>query len=182
LNRGPGVSDAASAGPGDLRSAPLPPLSAEDHVRGRPDAQLVIVYGDFECSFCALAHERLRGAGVRYAFRHFALGAKHRRAPTLARAAEAAARQGAFWEMHDSLFADQGRLEDPHLWDRASRLGLDLERFERDRRDPVVAARVQRDVHAGLRAGVAVTPTLFVGTQAHPGPPDPEWLASLSVV
>ena len=81
--------------------------------------------------------------------------------------------------MHDALFADQGRLDDPHLWERARRLGLDLERFERDRRDDAVAARVQRDVRSGLRAGVAVTPTLFVDGEAHAGPPDPAWVNTL---
>jgi protein-disulfide isomerase len=140
----------------------------------------VIVYGDFECPFCALAHERLRAVAVRYAFRHFALRAKHPRALTLACAAEAAAAQGAFWKMHDALFADQGRLDDPHLWERASRLGLEVERFDRDRRAPAVADRVQRDVRGGLRAGVAVTPTLFVAGEAHPGPPAQEWLRTLA--
>ena len=165
--------------PSDLRSAPVPPLAADDHVRGPPGAPLVIVYADFACSFCALANERLRAAGVRYAFRHFALRAKHPRAVALACAAEAAGRQGSFWEMHDALFADQGRLDDPHLWERASGLGLDIGRFERDRRDAAVVARVQRDVHSGLRAGVAVTPTLFVAGEAQPGPPDPQRLGAL---
>jgi 2-hydroxychromene-2-carboxylate isomerase len=82
--------------------------------------------------------------------------------------------------MHDGLFADQGRLEDPHLWDRVRTLGLDLDRFERDRRDDAVAARVQHDVRAGLRAGVAVTPTLFVAGKAHAGPPEPAWVSALA--
>jgi 2-hydroxychromene-2-carboxylate isomerase len=63
--------------------------------------------------------------------------------------------------MHDSLFADQGRLEDPHLWARAERLGLDLERFDRDRRSDAVSERVRADFRAGVRAGVATTPTVF---------------------
>jgi protein-disulfide isomerase len=154
-------------------------LSGDDHVRGPDGAVLVIVYGDFACPFCALAHQRLSRAGVRYAFRHFALRAKHPRAVALAAASEAAGRQGAFWEMHDALFADQGRLEDPHLWERVRALGLDLDRFERDRRDEALAARVQRDVRAGLRAGVTVTPTFFVEGEAHPGPPDPAWVSAL---
>ena len=65
--------------------------------------------------------------------------------------------------MHDSLFGDQGRLEDPHLWNRARELGLDLERFDEDRHSEVVAARVQRDFQSGVRAGVVTTPTVFVG-------------------
>jgi 2-hydroxychromene-2-carboxylate isomerase len=82
--------------------------------------------------------------------------------------------------MHDALFADQGRLDDPHLWERVRSLGLDLERFERDRRDDAVAARVQRDVRSGLRAGVGVTPTLFVGGEAHAGPPELAWVNTLT--
>jgi protein-disulfide isomerase len=63
--------------------------------------------------------------------------------------------------MHDLLFADQGRLEDPHLWARAQTLELDLDRFERDRRSDEVAARVRRDFQSGVRAGVVTTPTVF---------------------
>jgi len=71
--------------------------------------------------------------------------------------------------MHDSLFADQGRLEDPHLWARAQRLGLDLERFDRDRRSDAVQARVRADFRAGVRAGVATTPTVFRDGVRHSG-------------
>ena len=99
--------------------------------------------------------------GARVVFRHFALKAKHERAVALAQAAEAAARQGAFWAFHDALYADQGRLDDPHLWARCETLGLDLERFEADRRDPAIAERVRRDVRDALRAGATTTPTLF---------------------
>jgi protein-disulfide isomerase len=164
----------------DLRSAPIPPLDGEDHVRGPRDGPLVIVYADFECPYCALAHVRLSEApGLRVAFRHFALRAKHPRAPALAAAAEAAARQGAFWPLHDALFGDQGRLDDPHLWARAEELGLDLDRFERDRRGPEAQARVRRDVVGAMRAGIVTTPTLVVGGALHPGPPEPGWLRRL---
>lgn len=122
----------------------------------------MVVYGDFTCPACATTHVRLAGLAVRRVFRHFALRAKHPRAPALAAAAEAAALQGAFWPFHDSLYADQGRLDDPHLWARVSELGLDLDRFERDRRSPAVQARIRRDVRDGLRAGIALTPTLVV--------------------
>ena len=93
---------------------------------------------------------------------------------------EAAARQGAFWELHDALYADQAHIEDPHLWARARSVGLDLERFEADRRSPEVAARVRRDFHSGVRAGVATTPTLFLDGQAHAGPPDAALVARLA--
>jgi protein-disulfide isomerase len=105
---------------------------------------------------------------------------KHPRARVLSAAAEAAALQGAFWEFHDSLYADQGRLDDPHLWDRVRRLGLDLERFEGDRRGAAVAARVERDFRSAIRAGVTTTPTLFVDGVAHAGVPGRELLARLA--
>jgi protein-disulfide isomerase len=94
---------------------------------------------------------------------------KHPRARVLAHAAEAASLQGKFWEMHDSLFGDQGHLDPPHLWERAERLGLDLDRFEADRRSQAVAERVERDFRSGIRAGVTNTPTLFVDGRALSG-------------
>jgi protein-disulfide isomerase len=145
----------------DLGSAPLPPPAPDDHVRGPQDAPLVVEYADFECHFCRLAHGRLEGMTLRRVFRHFPVRSKHPRAWAAACAAEAAARQGRFWDMHDSLYADQGRLDDPHLWARAEELGLDLERFDADRRSEEVMARVRRDFESGIRAGVVTTPTFF---------------------
>jgi protein-disulfide isomerase len=101
---------------------------------------------------------------------------KHPRARALAHAAEAAALQGRFWEMHDSLFEDQGHIDDPHLWDRARNLGLDLKRFEADRRSERVAKRVERDFQSGIRAGVATTPTQFVAGAALAGVPSDRFL------
>lgn len=165
--------------PMELTSAPVPPLGADDHTRGPAGAPLVIMYADFTCPFCALAVERLRAGTARVAFRHFALKAKHPRAPALAAAAEAAALQDAFWPMHDALYADQGRIDDPHLWARAGELGLDVARFDADRRSDAVRARVKRDVTAALRAGVAASPTLVTGAVLHPGAPSPEWVRAL---
>ena len=106
---------------------------------------------------------------MRVCFRHFPVSASHPRARAAACAAEAAGLQGAFWAMHDALFADPARLEDPHLWARAERLGLDLERFDADRRAPAVVERVRADLRGGLRAGVATTPTLALEGVLHPG-------------
>ena len=89
------------------------------------------------------------------------MASKHPRAPALHAAAEAAGAQGAFFEMVDSLYEDRGHVDDPHLWQRVERLGLDLERFEADRRSDAVAARVRRDFESGIRAGVTSTPALF---------------------
>lgn len=97
----------------------------------------------------------------------------------LAHAAEAAAHQGRFWDFHDSLYEDQGRLDDPHLWARCEALGLDLDRFERDRRGDTVAERVERDFRSGIRAAVTTTPTLFVDGHGHAGVPDEGFLARL---
>jgi protein-disulfide isomerase len=93
----------------------------------------------------------------------------HPRAHPAACAAEAAHEQDAFWAMHDALFDDQGRLEDPHLWARAERLGLDVVRFDADRRGERVSERVRQDFRAGVRAGVVTTPTVFVGGTAITG-------------
>ncbi len=112
-------------------------------------------------------------------FRHFPVRSSHPRAHAAACAAEAAALQGAFWAMHDALFADQGRLDDPHLWARCERLGLDLDRFEADRRSEAVAARVERDFRSGIRAGVTTTPTQFLDGGAHPGVPDASFQEAL---
>ena len=150
-----------------LGSAPLPPPGDDDHRCGPAERPLAIVYADYECPYCAAADARLRERPVRVVFRHFPVSAGHPRALPAAHAAEAAALQGAFWPMHDLLFADQGRLEDPHLWDRAERLGLDVARFDADRRSAAVAERVRADFRSGVRAGVAQTPTVFSGGVAY---------------
>ena len=153
----------------ELGSAPVPDPDESDHVRGPADAPLVIEYADFECPFCAALTARLALRRVRRVFRHFPVKTSHPRAWPAACAAEAAGRQGRFWEMHDLLFADPARLEDPHLWQRAGALGLDLSRFDRDRRSPEVGERIRRDFVSGLRAGVVTTPSLFCHGQRASG-------------
>ena len=132
---------------------------------------MVVEYADLECPYCASAHLILKQLPVQRVFRHFPVVSKHPRARVLAAAAEAAGRQGRFWEMHDSLLEDQGHLDDPHLWRRAEKLGLDLERFEADRRSEALAERVESDFRTGIRAGVTTTPTQFLKGIAHPGVP-----------
>jgi protein-disulfide isomerase len=146
----------------DLGSAPIPPLAGEDHVAGPEAGEGLIVYSDLGCPHCASVWERLRArSDLRIAFRHFPVRSKHPRAPALHGAAEAAGRQGRFFAMVDSLYADRGHVDDPHLWERAERLGLGLERFEADRRAEDVAARVRADFESGIRAGVTATPAIF---------------------
>jgi len=140
---------------------------------------VVIEYADLECPYCAKAHLILKELPVRRVFRHFPVTSKHPRARVLAAAAEAAAKQGKFWEMHDSLLEDQGHLDDPHLWERARLIGLDLDRFEADRRSAEAAERVERDFNSGIRAGVSTTPTQFVDGTAHPGVPAASFIEAL---
>jgi protein-disulfide isomerase len=155
-----------------LGSAPVPAPGPDDHIRpfgAAPSGAretTVIVYADFECPHCAVVELRCRPLPLTIVFRHFPVRSSHPRAWAAAAAAEAAGAQGHFWEMHDLLFADQGRLEDPHLWQRAERLGLDLERFDADRHAEETRARVERDFRAGIRAGVVTTPTLFIWDEA----------------
>jgi protein-disulfide isomerase len=130
-------------------------------VRGDPGAPLLVMYADFTCPKCAVAHERLKDEPVRVVFRHLALKAKHPRAVALAHAAEAFARQGAFWAFHDAIYADQGRIDDPHLWALVRELGLDLDRFQHDRRAEATRERVTRDTREALRAGATTTPMIL---------------------
>jgi protein-disulfide isomerase len=144
----------------DLTSAAVPPIDPGDHVRGEGEEGL-IVYADLGCPRCAAAWAEIAARPGRIAFRHFPVASKHPRSPALHAAAEAAGAQGRFFAMVDSIYADRGHVDDPHLWERVRRLGLDLERFERDRRAPDLAARVRRDFQSGIRAGVAGTPAVF---------------------
>jgi protein-disulfide isomerase len=168
----------------DLSSALIPPLADDDHVRGPRDAPLLIEYGDFECPYCAVLHVRLtehsEHVPLRHVFRHFPVRSAHPRAQAAACASEAAALQGRFWEMHDLLLRDQAHLEDPHLWERAKTLGLDVERFDSDRRSDSVVSRVKRDFTGGVRGGVVTTPTVVYDGAIHTGDSIRELLARLA--
>jgi protein-disulfide isomerase len=146
----------------DLTSAGVPAIGPHDHVRGAgPEA---ILYLDLACPHCAATWVKVAELPLRLVFRHFPVASKHPRAPALHAAAEAAAaqREEAFWRLVDSIYGDQGRIDDPHLWERARTLELDLERFERERRSATVVERVRRDFEGGIRAGVSATPGAFV--------------------
>jgi protein-disulfide isomerase len=150
-----------------LTSAAVPPVGPEDHVRGEGAAS--VVYADLGCPHCASAWVEIVAREATVAFRHFPVASKHPRSPALHAAAEAAGLQGAFFEMVDSLYADRGHVDDPHLWERVEKFDLDLDRFEADRRSEAVAARVRRDFESGIRAGVTGTPALFPrATDIHP--------------
>jgi protein-disulfide isomerase len=157
----------------DLTSARVPERIPDDHVRG--EGREVILYMDLACPHCAATWSRIPSSRLRLVLRHFPVASKHPRAPALHAAAEATALQAgepAFWAMVDSIYRDQGRIDDPHLWERAKTLELDLERFEDDRRSPGIADRVRRDFEGGIRAGVAGTPGVFVGGRLLQGDPE----------
>jgi protein-disulfide isomerase len=143
----------------ELTSAAVPPAGPADHRRG--EGPELIVYADLGCPHCASAWLEIGKREAAIVFRHFPVASKHPRSPALHTAAEAAGIQGRFFEMVDSLYGDRGHVDDPHLWQRAERLGLDLDRFEADRRSAAVAERVRRDFETGIRAGVTTTPAIF---------------------
>ncbi len=166
--------------PGD-RQLSLAPLDEKvDHVRGAPAGRLIIEYGDYECPYSRQAFhaievvERQLGGTIRFAFRHFPLTGIHPHALAAAAAAEAAARQGRFWDLHELLFRRHKALEDGDLRGYAAQLGLDGAVFDRDRATRAVLERIRRDVDSGLASGqVAGTPTLFIDGVVHRGGYDP---------
>lgn len=144
----------------DLTSSAIPPVGSDDHVRGVGE-EGIVVYADLGCPHCAAEWPQLREGPGRLVFRHFPVASKHPRSPALHAAAEAAGRQGRFFEMVDSLYADRAHVDEPHVWQRIADLGLDLDRFQADRRDDALQARIQADFQSGIRAGVAGTPAIF---------------------
>jgi len=158
--------------------------SERDHMRGPIDAPVTVVeYGDFECPYCGQAEpvvrELLRDFGdVRYVWRHLPLNDVHPGAQLAAEAAEAAAEQGGFWEMHDLLFDHQDALRPSDLIGYAEQLGLDVERFTNDLREHVGAARVADDVDSADLSGVSGTPTFFINGRRHYGAYDTATLSA----
>jgi protein-disulfide isomerase len=153
-----------------------PPLSARDHIQGSPDAGIVLLeYGDYECPYCGAAYpivkelqHRLKGK-LGFAFRNFPLANAHPHAELAAEAAEAAAAQGKFWEMHDALYENQSALEPENLAEYGSALGLDMGRFTREMNEHVYAPRVREDFRSGVRSGVNGTPTFFINGERYNG-------------
>jgi protein-disulfide isomerase len=153
-----------------------PPLSAEDHVDGTDRAELeLVMYGDFQCPYCTAAYPILRrvrdqlGPRLLFAFRHFPIREIHPDAERAAEASEAAAVQGAFWEMHDRMYESRGALSREDLIGYAAELGLDSDRVAAELDSEQHRARVQRDLDSGLTSGVTGTPGFFVGGRLHHG-------------
>jgi protein-disulfide isomerase len=154
-----------------------------DHVRGSPAGPLILEYGDYECLYSRQAFRAIErveqdlGGGIRFCFRHFPLTGIHPHALAAAAAAEAASRQGRFWDMHAMLFHRQKALENDDLRRYATGLGLDVPLFDHDRASDVVLERVRRDVDSGIASGeVMGTPTLFIDGVAYRRSYDPATL------
>jgi Na+/H+ antiporter NhaA len=148
-----------------------------DHIRGDPDGTVTLVeYADFECPYCGRAEPTIRelldmhhGGGLRYVFRHLPLQDVHPHAQLAAEASEAAAAQGAFWQMHDTLMAHQGELDLDDVHRYADELELDADRLEEDVRKRVYLERVAEDVQSADSSGVSGTPTFFINGRRHQG-------------
>ncbi len=155
------------------------PVSAHDHSEGPVEAPLTLVeYGDYQCPYCGAAYplvKRLQkklGKKLRFVFRNFPLTESHPYALIAAQAAEAAALQGKFWEMHDLLFEEQNLLKPEIIPSWAKRIGLNLEQFESNIKQGVVEKRIKEDRQSGIRSGVNGTPTFFINGTRHDGPHD----------
>ena len=135
----------------------------------------LVKYGDYECPYCGRVHPVLKelqeksGERVRFIFRHFPLDSVHPRARRAAQAAEAAASQGHFWEMHDLLYESHGELGEEDLMRYAAEIGLNLLRFEEDLTNDHHAWRIEEDRLGGNRAGVEGTPAFFVNGVRYTG-------------
>jgi protein-disulfide isomerase len=152
----------------------LPVSQDRDHIQGPAEAPVTLVeYGDYECPYCGAAYPIVKevqarlGDGLRFVFRNFPITTSHPHAEQAAEAAEAAASQGRFWEMHDLLYENQKRLRDADLHGYAETLGLDTERFDKELAEHVHAARVREDFMSGVRSGVNGTPTFFINGVRH---------------
>jgi protein-disulfide isomerase len=160
----------------DNSSSMEPVDEAIDHVRGPSGRPLIVEYGDYECPYSRQAFREIQrleeppDPSARFAFRHFPLTEIHPHALAASAAAEAAALQDRFWDMHELLFHRQKALDDDDLRRYAAQIGLDVERFDRDRAGTIVLDRVRRDVESALASGeVRGTPTLFIDGTVHRG-------------
>jgi protein-disulfide isomerase len=160
------------------------PVTERDHAQGPATATVTLVeYGDYECPHCGRAYpivkevQRRLGQDLRFVFRNFPLREIHPHAARAAEAAEAAASQGLFWEMHDAIFEHQHALDDRHLIEYAVELGADEEQFRRELASQTHAARVRGDFLTGVRSGVNGTPTFFINGVRYDGSWDVETLA-----
>ncbi|MDQ6822062.1 MAG: Na+/H+ antiporter NhaA [Actinomycetota bacterium] len=149
---------------------------ARDHIRGADDAPVTLVeYGDFQCPYCGQAEQVIRellsslGSDVSYVWRHLPLNDVHPRAQLASEASEAAAAQGKFWDMYDTLIANQEDLTPRDLTRYAEQIGLDVDRFSDELRRRKYQPRVSEDVASADESGVSGTPTFFINGRRHYG-------------
>jgi protein-disulfide isomerase len=161
----------------------MPVTEDRDHVQGPADAAVTLVqYGDYECPYCGEAYPIVKevqarmGERLRFVFRNFPISTSHPHAERAAEAAEAAAAQDKFWQMHDILYENQRRLDDEDLGAYAELLQLDVERFEKEMGEHVHAGRVHEDFMSGVRSGVNGTPTFYINGVRHDDSYDTEIL------
>ena len=159
-------------------------VSDRDHTQGTANAPVTLVkYGDYECSYCQEAFRAVKQLRedetlteqVRFVFRNFPLTSVHPHAQQAAEAAEAAAAQGQFWEMHDMLYEHQNALELNDLQKYAERLGLDGEYLIQELEQGAFTERVHEDILSGARSGVNGTPTFFINGERY----DEQWDADV---
>jgi protein-disulfide isomerase len=146
-----------------------PAVSARDHAEGRADAPLTLVeYGDYQCPYCGAAYpvvkrlQKLFSKKLRFVFRNFPLTQAHPYAMVAAEAAEAAALQGKFWQMHDLIYENQENLEPGILASWVELVGLDLEEFRTAIKQGEIAKRIKEDRTSGIQSGVNGTPCFFI--------------------
>jgi protein-disulfide isomerase len=163
----------------DDSAALVPPVTVRDHAQGAADAPLTLVeYGDYQCPYCGAAYpvvkrlQKVLGKNLRFVFRNFPLTEAHPYALIAAEAAEAAALQGKFWEMHDTLFEQQDFLAPDIIPAWAEKIGLNLQKMAADIQSGGVAGRIKEDRRSGIRSGVNGTPTFFINGRRHDGAPD----------
>jgi protein-disulfide isomerase len=161
------------------------PISERDHVQGSRSAPVVLVeYGDYECPDCLNAWpmvQRIRealGERVAFVFRHYPQSSIHPKASFAAQAAEAAAAQGKFWEMHDKLFSNQKELASLDLTHLALQLGLEVYRFETTLELATTLRRIRNDIDGAQTSGVKGTPTFFINGCRYRGKVNVESLVS----
>ena len=161
----------------------LPVSEDRDHIQGPAEAAVTLVeYGDYECPYCGAAYPMIKevqermGERLRFVFRNFPISTSHPHAEQAAEAAEAAATQGRFWQMHDLLYENQQRLGDEDLRSYAEQLGLEVEPFDQELAEHVHAPRVHEDFMSGVRSGVNGTPTFYINGSRHDDSYDAETL------
>jgi protein-disulfide isomerase len=161
----------------------LPVSEDRDHIQGPAEAAVTLVeYGDYECPYCGAAYPIIKevqermGERLRFVFRNFPISTSHPHAEQAAEAAEAAATQGRFWQMHDVLYENQQRLGDEDLRSYAEQLGLEVEPFDQELAEHVHAPRVHEDFMSGVRSGVNGTPTFYINGSRHDDSYDVETL------